>query len=523
MNSSCSHESLNCRLAAQRTKAAAEATLHDYRPELSTPALIAEVRQLLCSQRRAERLVCRYLADLADRVHQRCDGALVAFVDELHAAASFFALGARETRERVRIGRALRHLPLIEAAFTAGKLSYSRVRELTRVATTATEATWLEQTRHLDMRTLERHVASPSTPSTPRATSDPASGSAGATRAPSRAGTCGPSTAHAAAHPREDELSPEHPADGPAGEHTAAGEPFTPPDRATPKDFAPSAEHPACAPSMNAPRATARATPVTLPRATASGGSRTPARAITKRLARDAVRVTFDLSAEAWALLERALEAAREDDGASLSDTEALEAIAHHFLAAKGTNELAHEAADTNSSPAGEAAHCIRIHDPGAASARTRGRDAADTDSSPASEAAHCIHIQDPEAAGARRTHDRDAADTDWTPTNPPCGETTPHLGSSGGRESLLWIIERRSRWTLDELEHESGLSVPDLQYELLLLELGGRVRRTSGWIEPVRPPQARCKHRPLRMRRTERNPSDPACRTPSSPVHRNA
>lgn len=230
---------------------------------------------------------------------------------------------------------------------------------------------------------------------------------------------------------------------------------------------------------------------MTLPRATASGGSRTPARAITKRLARDAVRVTFDLSAEAWALLERALEAAREDDGASLSDTEALEAIAHHFLAAKGTNELAHEAADTNSSPAGEAAHCI--------------------------------HIQDPEAAGARRTHDRDAADTDWTPTNPPCGETTPHLGSSAGRESLLWIIERRSRWTLDELEHESGLSVPDLQYELLLLELGGRVRRTSGWIEPVRPPQARCKHRPLRMRRTERNPSDPACRTPSSPMHRNA
>src|SRR5690606_13310659 len=91
--------------AAARAEAAdaAVAMAQDYRPELSTPALIAEVRLLLFSERRAGRLVCRYLADLADRIQARRDGELLAYVDELHAAACFFDLGARETRERVRI------------------------------------------------------------------------------------------------------------------------------------------------------------------------------------------------------------------------------------------------------------------------------------------------------------------------------------------------------------------------------------------------------------------------------------
>src|SRR5687768_4123096 len=49
---------------------------HAYRPELATIELIAEVRRLLATERRIERLVCRYLADLADRVGQRQDHAL---------------------------------------------------------------------------------------------------------------------------------------------------------------------------------------------------------------------------------------------------------------------------------------------------------------------------------------------------------------------------------------------------------------------------------------------------------------
>jgi hypothetical protein len=51
-------------------------------------------------------------------------------------------LGA--ARERVRVGHALRELPAIAAAFGAGRLSYCKVRALTRVATPATESELLE-------------------------------------------------------------------------------------------------------------------------------------------------------------------------------------------------------------------------------------------------------------------------------------------------------------------------------------------------------------------------------------------
>src|SRR5512141_1372080 len=131
----------------------------DYRPGLATTELVAEVRVLLATERQAERLVCRYLGDLADRIQARQHAELSVYDDELDAARLLFGLGARETRERVRVGRALRNLPEIERAFIIGELSYSRVREVTRVATVSTEPEWLDLARRLDMRTLERRVA----------------------------------------------------------------------------------------------------------------------------------------------------------------------------------------------------------------------------------------------------------------------------------------------------------------------------------------------------------------------------
>src|SRR5690349_7954499 len=43
-------------------------------------------------------------------------------------------------REHVRVARALRDLPVVRARFAAAKLSYAKVRALTRIATPATEA-----------------------------------------------------------------------------------------------------------------------------------------------------------------------------------------------------------------------------------------------------------------------------------------------------------------------------------------------------------------------------------------------
>ncbi|MEU2347633.1 DUF222 domain-containing protein, partial [Modestobacter sp. NPDC013298] len=61
-------------------------------------------------------------------------------------------------REHVRVARALGALPLTAAAFAAGRLSYSKVRALTRVAEPGTEAELVELAGHLTAGQLERVV-----------------------------------------------------------------------------------------------------------------------------------------------------------------------------------------------------------------------------------------------------------------------------------------------------------------------------------------------------------------------------
>ncbi|MEQ9073443.1 MAG: HNH endonuclease signature motif containing protein [Sandaracinaceae bacterium] len=72
-------------------------------------------------------------------------------VHDLYGFASFreyaerwFGCSGRGTEERVRVAMRLDELPKLSAAFAAGELVYSAVRELTRVADAETEAEWLE-------------------------------------------------------------------------------------------------------------------------------------------------------------------------------------------------------------------------------------------------------------------------------------------------------------------------------------------------------------------------------------------
>ena len=61
-------------------------------------------------------------------------------------------------REHVRVARALRGLPVLAAAFAAGRLSYSKVRALTRVAEAGTQAALLEFAREATASQVERTV-----------------------------------------------------------------------------------------------------------------------------------------------------------------------------------------------------------------------------------------------------------------------------------------------------------------------------------------------------------------------------
>ena len=67
------------------------------------------------------------------------------------------ALGAG--REKVRVAHALEELPLIDAAFAAGQISYSKVRAMTRVATPANEDFLLRIAEHGTASHVEKAVA----------------------------------------------------------------------------------------------------------------------------------------------------------------------------------------------------------------------------------------------------------------------------------------------------------------------------------------------------------------------------
>jgi hypothetical protein len=65
----------------------------------------------------------------------------------------------RTAQERLRVARALGTLPELTAALAGGELTFSAVRELTRVATPATEASWIAASRDKNLRQIEELVA----------------------------------------------------------------------------------------------------------------------------------------------------------------------------------------------------------------------------------------------------------------------------------------------------------------------------------------------------------------------------
>ena len=67
-------------------------------------------------------------------------------------------LGDLAAREKVRVARALRELPAIDAAFERGEISYSKVRAMTRAATPDNEQQLLNIARHGTAADMERLV-----------------------------------------------------------------------------------------------------------------------------------------------------------------------------------------------------------------------------------------------------------------------------------------------------------------------------------------------------------------------------
>jgi hypothetical protein len=70
-----------------------------------------------------------------------------------------FGYKPRWTEERLRVAEALESLPVLEQSLRDGAISWSAARELTRVATAASEDAWLAVARGRTVRQIEELVA----------------------------------------------------------------------------------------------------------------------------------------------------------------------------------------------------------------------------------------------------------------------------------------------------------------------------------------------------------------------------
>ncbi|HUS31457.1 MAG TPA: hypothetical protein VMZ53_23285, partial [Kofleriaceae bacterium] len=81
------------------------------------------------------------------------------YVHALEYLEDVFGYAPRTAKDRIRVARELGDLPQLEDELRCGELSYSVVRELTRVATPETVERWIEQARGRRLRDVEQMVS----------------------------------------------------------------------------------------------------------------------------------------------------------------------------------------------------------------------------------------------------------------------------------------------------------------------------------------------------------------------------
>jgi hypothetical protein len=140
-------------------------------PETTSDWVRVHERIVALGRERAghERLVCRWLL-CAERlgVFARCG-----YASLREYAERMLGLSARQTEERLRVGRALAHLPELDGALASGKLSWSAVRELTRIATPENEGNWVNWADGRRAYDVEQAVAEHVVGDGPEAAADP--------------------------------------------------------------------------------------------------------------------------------------------------------------------------------------------------------------------------------------------------------------------------------------------------------------------------------------------------------------
>jgi Holliday junction DNA helicase RuvB len=121
-------------------------------PGLPTKKLIKTIRYHHRHGEASRRALAFYLLDMEQRGEHksvRCSSTVQFAVDNLD-------LDPSEARGLLRVARSLEDLPEIDRAFAQGQISWSKLRELTRVATPQTEGEWLSFAKKKRAREVER-------------------------------------------------------------------------------------------------------------------------------------------------------------------------------------------------------------------------------------------------------------------------------------------------------------------------------------------------------------------------------
>ncbi len=124
----------------------------------STPRWKVIDRQLRTIARRRGALDCDEAMLLCEAARHEVwrrvgNASLLEYLEEV------LGYGPKTARERVRIATALDDMPELATALADGELSYSAVRELTRVAARDTEREWIDAVRGKNLRQVEEIVA----------------------------------------------------------------------------------------------------------------------------------------------------------------------------------------------------------------------------------------------------------------------------------------------------------------------------------------------------------------------------
>jgi len=126
-----------------------------FRPRLSASDVHSSLRRSLAELREAERNAVLWFAEIWTRKLYRELG----YGSIQQYAALGLGFSRSKTAQFLRLVRALEVLPVLRASLEKGEVSWTKAREVVRVATPQTEEAWVQEARSVSRRQLEQRVA----------------------------------------------------------------------------------------------------------------------------------------------------------------------------------------------------------------------------------------------------------------------------------------------------------------------------------------------------------------------------